>query len=425
LNKADSNINQLADHLFQHESGKMVAVLVKIFGTENLQVAEDVVQDTILRAMEIWKLKGLPDNPPAWLYRVARNKAIDIVRRNKFSLQYDFNDNERVLLRSEYTLSVAMDNLWREDHIQDDLLRMMYACCHPEISAESQITLILKTLCGFSTAEVARSFLAAEDTISKRLYRTREFFREKKLRPEFPPVQEIERRTEAVLRAIYLIFNEGYNTTNTDTHIRKDLIAQAIYLCNLLCTNHHTRSPEVNAAMALMIFHAARIDSRIGDEGDIILLSHQDRSKWDRKLIEKGSEYLGMAAEGETMSSYHIEAAIAYEHCIASRFEDTNWQRILAYYNWLSAINPSAVVLLNRLTVIYKISGAGAALKEIENTSNRAEWDKNYLYHSLLGEIYSISDKRLAQRCYEQAISLTQSAAERKLLQKKIELLRT
>ncbi len=316
-----------------------------------------------------------------------------------------------------------MDNLWQEDHVKDDLLRMMYACCNPEISQESQITLILKTLCGFSTAEVAKSFFVSEDTISKRLYRTKEFFREKKLRPEFPPVHEIKGRTDAVLKTIYLIFNEGYNSTNTETHIRKDLLEQAMYLCNLLCTNHHTQSPEVYAAMALMLFHAARIDSRIGDEGDIILLSHQDRSRWDNTLIGRGSYYMSLSAEGETVSSYHIEAAIAYEHCIAKRFEDTNWVRILGYYDWLASIYPSAIVSINRLTVIYKISGPEVALEEIRNTADKTGWDKNYLYHSLLGEIYSSSDKEQSRSCYNKAIELTQSAAEKKLLHKKIDAL--
>ncbi len=307
----------------------MVAVLAKIFGTENLEVAEDVVQDTLLQAMETWKLKGLPENPPAWLYRVAKNKAIDIIRTNKFSVNYDFSDNERVLLRSEYTLGVAMNSLWKDEQIMDDLLRMMFACCHPDISEENQIVLILKTLCGFSTAEIAKSFLTSEDTISKRLYRTKEFFRERKLKPAFPGPTELKGRTNAVLKTIYLIFNEGYNATHTDTLIRKDLLDQAMYLNGLLCSNHNTQIPEVYAAMALMHLHAARIDSRIGADGGIILLAAQDRSKWDRELIDRGNYYLNKAAVGDTVSTYHIEAAIAFEHCVAASFEDTNWERIL------------------------------------------------------------------------------------------------
>ena len=420
MEQSQHNINQLTDHLFRHQSGKMVSVLTKIFGTEHLELAEDVVQDTLLKAMETWKLKGVPENPAAWLYRAAKNKAIDIIRRNKFSVQYDFSDNERTLLQSEYTLNTVMDSLWKEEVIEDDLLRMMFACCHPEISDEGQITLILKTLCGFSTAEIAKSFLTSEDTISKRLYRTKAFFRERKIRPELPDSSVLKARTDAVLKAIYLIFNEGYNSTHSDELIRKDLLAQAMYLCKLLCTNQHTQLPEVYAAMALMYFHGARIDSRIGDEGEIILLSHQDRSKWDRELIDQGNTYMNMAAFGDDLSSYHIEAAIAFEHCAAERFEDTNWERILTYYDWLAKINPSAVVLLNRLTVIYKIYGADRALDEIVSSDKRSEWEKHYLYHSLLGEIYTATDKDIARKSFEKAIGLTQSAAERELLRKKI-----
>ena len=414
------NINQLTDHLFRQQSGKMVAVLTKIFGTENLELAEDVAQDTLLQAMETWKLKGVPDNPSAWLYRVARNKAIDAIRRNKFSVQYDFSDSERALLQSEYTMSSVMDTMWKEEVIKDDLLRMMFACCHPELSEESQITLILKTLCGFSTAEIAKSFVTSEDTISKRLYRTKEFFREQKIRPEFPESDQLRKRIDAVLKAIYLIFNEGYNSTHSDSVIRKDLLEQAMYLCDVLCDNPQTQLPEVYAAMALMHFHAARIDSRLSDTREIILLQEQDRNKWNKRLIDEGNTYMNKAAFGDELTAYHIEAAIAYEHCSAERFEDTNWERILMYHDWLMKINPSAVVSLNRLIVLYKTHGSERALEEIVASNHRPQWEKHYLYHSLLGEIYATSDKEIAISSYEKAIRLTQSSAEQELLRKKI-----
>jgi RNA polymerase sigma-70 factor (ECF subfamily) len=398
----------------------MVAVLVKIFGTENLQIAEDVVQDTLMKALETWQQNGLPENPAAWLYRVAKNKAIDIIRRNKFSVQYDFSDSERILLQSEYTLNVVMDTLWTAEQVNDDLLQMMFACCHPEIPEESQIALILKTLCGFSTAEIAKSFLSNDDTIAKRIYRAKEFFRLRKLRPEFPGVSEISGRINAVLKTIYLIFNEGYNATHADTLIRKDLLDQAIYLTGLLCGNQHTQLPEVYAAMALMHFHAARIDSRIGTDGDIILLSSQDRIKWNTSMISEGNEYLNKAATGDRLTSYHIEAAIAYEHCIALKFEDTNWERILFYYNLLENLHPSAIVSLNRLMVLFKLYGSAYVINEIASAPDTAGWEKNYLYHSLLGEIYAPSDKAAAIGHYMQAQTMTQSAAEKKLLSNKI-----
>lgn len=413
------HIEKLADHLFRHESGKMVAVLTRIFGTENLELAEDVVQDTFISAMQVWRLKGLPDNPSAWLFRAAKNKAIDALRRNKFSKHIDFADPERKLLQSEYTLVSVMDTLWQEESIPDDLLRMMFACCNSGIAPENQVTLILKTLCGFSTAEIARAFLTSEDTISKRLYRTREFFREQKIRPEFPDGNDLRVETGAVLKSIYLLFNEGYHSASTDALIRKDLIAQAMYLCSLLTENKRTALPEVFATMALMSFHAARIESRMSSDGEIILLAEQDRSTWNRELITQGNGYLSLAASGGVITTYHIEAAIAYEHCSAGSYEATNWPHIRLLYDWLMRIAPSPVVALNRLVVIYKIEGAAAALSETENTPYRSALENNYLFHSLLGEMYAAGNPEQARTCFEKAIGLTTSDAEKRLLGKK------
>jgi len=274
LNDIDKTLN----HLFRQESGKMVSVLVKIFGSENFEMAEDVVQDSLVKALETWKFKGMPENPRAWLYRTAKNKAIDILRRNKHSNRIDFSAPEKQLLVSEYTLANTMDNFWTEDEIKDNFLGMMYACCHPDLSSENQITFILKTLCGFSTKEVANSFLTSEDTISKRVYRTKEFFRKNKLRPEIPGGEQLESRTKVVLNAIYLMFNEGYSSTHSEKLIRKDLISHALYLCKCLVDNPQTERSEGYALMALMCLHAARSDARVDSNGHLVLLSKQDRS---------------------------------------------------------------------------------------------------------------------------------------------------
>lgn len=398
----------------------MVSVLVKIFGTENLQLSEDVVQETFLKAVQNWSLKGLPENPSAWLMRVAKNKAINAIRRNKYSSNIDFSDPNRKLLQSEYTMSAQLEKLWQDKEIQDDLMRMMFACCHEELSPENQITLILKTLCGFSTSDIASAFLTSEETISKRLYRTREFFRKEKIKPEFPVDNQIQERTEAVLKAIYLIFNEGYNSGKSIELIRKDLLHQAMYLCKLLCDHKQTQLPQVYAAMALMCFHASRIESRISPEGEIILLAQQDRNKWNEQLIKEGNFYMNKAAFGKSISTYHIEAAIAYEHCITKNYADTNWKQILAYYDMLLSLHPTSVVALNRLTVLYKLKGGEFTLNELKASHFLNEWKKNYLYYSLLGEIYAKKDKALAEVNYRIAISLTTAQAEISLLNKKI-----
>jgi RNA polymerase sigma factor (sigma-70 family) len=399
----------------------MVSVLTKIFGTENLETAEDVVQDTLLQALQVWKLKGIPDNPSAWLFRVAKNKAIDVIRRNKHSVRFDFSDNEKILLTSEYSLSAAMDKFWKEDLVKDDMLRMMFACCHPEISGENQITLILKTLCGFSTAEIAKTFLTSEDTVSKRLYRTKEFFREKKIKLQIPSVDELKKRTDAVLNSIYLLFNEGYNSTHSEDLIRKDLINEALLLCKLLAENSNTQIPETFALMALMCFHSSRIDSRLTAEGEIILLPYQDRSKWNSVLIERANEYMNRAAYGDSVSAYHIEAAIAYEHCTAKSFDQTNWKKILELYEWLCKIYSSPVSELNMAVAVMQVYGAEAALQSIEKIQDSKKLESFYLYHSLLGEIHSrLNNNVKAKKYFETAVKLTQSETEKKMIKEKI-----
>ncbi len=399
----------------------MVAVLTKIFGTENLETAEDVIQQTFMDALQVWKLKGIPENPSAWLFRVAKNKAIDVIRKNKHSLQYDFNDNERALLKSEYTLTSTMDHLWKEEMISDDMLRMMFACCHQDISQENQITLILKTLCGFSTAEIAKAFLTLEDTISKRLFRTKTFFRNQKIKLEIPSSHELKNRTDAVLNSIYLLFNEGYNSTHSDKLIRKDLIDEAKLLCKLLCDNPQTQQPETFALMALICFHSARSDSRLTTEGEIILLPYQDRKLWNWDLIREGNDYMNKAAVGNTVSTYHLEAAIAYEHCTAPTFEQTNWHQILNYYEMLCAISNSPITEMNRAVAIMQVQGAHEALQFLQNMADHKKLESYYLYHSLLGEIKTrLHNSNEAKQHFEKAMELTQSDVEKKMLKVKM-----
>lgn len=400
----------------------MVSVLTKIFGAEHLQMAEDVVQDTLLKAMNTWIINGIPNNPSAWLYTVAKNKAMDIIRRNKHSKQFDFSDNEKILLTSNYTFSETMDSFWAEDLVKDDMLRMMFTCCHPEISDDSQVTLILKTLCGFSTEEIAKAFLTSEDTISKRLYRTKEFFREKKVKLVIPSVDELKQRTDAVLNSIYLLFNEGYNSTSAEELIREDLIAEAMRLCALLMESEYTRQPEVYALMALMCFHASRTQSRLSTAGEIILLPRQDRCKWNYNLINEGNELMNKAAFGNVISKYHIEAAIAFEHCTAPNFESTNWHKILEYYTWLGKIAPSPIAELNKAVAILQVHGPAKALTAIEKISDKKKLETFYLYHSLLGEIHSrLNNTTLAKKHFETAIEQTHSETEKKMLRNKVE----
>jgi len=415
------DIDLAAEKLYRQEAGKMVSVLTRIFGAANLEMAEDVVQQTFIDAIRVWKEQGLPANPPGWLFRVAKNKAIDVIRRNKHSVQFDFNDSERKLLTSEYTLEATMENFWKEEDLKDDLLRMMFVCCHPGISQVNQVTLILKTLCGFSTAEIAKAFLIPEDTISKRLYRTKEYLREQKTPFVIPSGSELKMRTRAVLNSVYLLFNEGYNSTNEHHLIRKDLIHEAMMLCRLLTENSFTQLPETNALMALMYFHAARIESRLSMEGEIILLPFQDRTKWNQDMITMGNEFMNKAATGNEISTYHLEAAIAHEHATAESFDATNWQQILEYYSILIDLSPSPVIELNRAVAVLHTLGPEAALKALENIRDHTKLKNFYLYYSLMGEIYArLNQAKKSEECFRMAIELTPSQTEKKLLLGKI-----
>ena len=416
-----TDIHQTVNQLYRQESGKMISVLIKIFGTENIELAEDVIQDAMLVAIEKWTKNGLPDHPTAWLYRVAKNKAIDIIRRQKHSSTIDFSDPERQLLTSEYTLAPTMNTFWQEDQIEDDFLAMMYACCHPELTLENQITFILKSLCGFSTHEIAKAFLTSEDTISKRIYRTKSYFRKHKIKPEIPSFKEIKPRTQAVLNTLYLMFNEGYNSSHSDNLIRKDIISQSIFLTKALLQHKESQLPESYALLALMYFHTARLEGRINSLGNLVVLKHQDRSIWDKDLINLGNHFMNKAAFGSKLTSYHLEAAIAYEHCIAPTYESTNWKTIIHYYDLLYKINNDPVVFLNRCLVVLELYGPFKALEELDCIKDDPFLKKYYLYYAIMGSIYEqINFKKQAKAYFEQAMTFTKSAPELKLLTERI-----
>lgn len=396
----------------------MVAVLTNIFGVANLALAEDVVQDTLIQALNTWKIKGIPDKPEAWLFRVAKNKAIDQIRKNKHTENFDFTENERQLLNSEYTINNSLENYWKEDLIDDQQLKMMYICCSPEISPESQIALILKTLCGFSTPEIAKAFLSSEDTISKRLYRAKNFFREHKTKFELPEKEKLQERTSKVLNAIYLLFNEGYNSSSNKNLIRKDLIHNALMLGKLITDSPITANQEGLALVALMCFHAAREESRLSPDGNIILLEHQNRTLWNQELINLAVQYLNKASAGENISSYHLEAAIAFEHCKAQSMAETNWKHILMLYNLLYQANKSPIVALNRVVAFSQIYGPKEALKELAKIKELGNY---YLYHSFKGQLFKeTGESQKALNAYKKALKLTNSDAEQNIINAKI-----
>lgn len=407
--------------LFRRESGRLVAMLTRVFGTENLQLAEDVVQDTLFQAMETWKVSGLPENPGGWLFRVAKNKAIDALRRQKRFVAAAGEDGEIAL---PDPAAAEMESLREAGSVEDELLGMMFACCHPGLPEESQVALILKTLCGFGAAEIAQAFLTSEDTVSKRLYRAKEFFRRERIRPEIPPDAELPARIGPVLTALYLLFNEGYRTTQDERAVRADLMGEALLLGKLLAENPHTGDPRVFALMALMCFHAARNEGRQGPDGTLILLPDQDRALWDRNLIAAGSAYLEKAASGDSVSAYHLEAAIAWEHCTAPSFAATAWDRIRGHYDGLCALGPNPMAELNRLAALLEAQGPAAARAGLGSLEGRFDLDGHVLYHALRGEILArLGETESARECFAAALALSRSAPEKAALRKKSDAL--
>jgi len=412
----NKNINQLVDHLFRHESGKMIAVLSRLMGLQNIEVAQDIVQDTLLQAMSLWAYKTIPDNPSAWLYRVAKNKAIDFLRREKRF--HEISPGYSYLLQSEYTLSSTIKNLFLENEIQDSQLRMIFACCHPAITEESQIALTLKTLCGLSINEIAKAFLTTEETIAKRIYRAKEKIKSEKIELEVPQSNELSSRVDTVLKSLYLLFNEGYKSSNPDKLIREDLCEEAIRLCLLVTQNSLTSFPRSKALLALMCFQASRLDARLDDKNNIILLKHQDRRKWNHSLMSKGFELMEESTEPFEVSSYHLEAAIAAQHAAARSFEQTNWRSIYHLYEMLYQLQPNPVVAMNKaIASSYAISKQNALdeLQQIKGLEN------HHLYYATLGEIYfDLENKIEAKKFFTKALELTSSSYEQQLLMNKI-----
>lgn len=411
-------IHKTVDHLFRHESGKLVAVLSKLLGLENLETAHDIVQDTLLQALSTWAYNGLPDKPSAWLNRVARNKAIDYLRREK-KFRVNISPQYSYLLRSEYVLTPTINQLFEEDEIQDSQLRMIFACCHPSIPSESQIALALKTLCGLSSLEIAKAFLTNEETISKRIYRAKEKIRTEKIELELPPADALPARLDAVIKSLYLLFSEGYNSSSPDQLIREDLCEEAMRLTYLLTLHQITNTSKVKALLALFCFQASRIAARLDDGGNIIVLKYQDRSKWYQPLIQKGFYYMDAAltAPFET-SVYHLEAAIASLHASAKTFEQTSWEGIYFLYKQLYKIQPTAIIAMNKAIAWGYAHDKKSALEQLMRIEGLENY---YLYYASIGEMYfEINNKTEAKKFYEQALILTSSKQEKQLIMDKM-----
>lgn len=405
---------QLLPHLFRTEYRKIVSVLCYLFGIEHIETAEDIVSDTFLAATEHWSMKGLPDNPTAWLYTVAKNKTKNHLKRNSLfeqKLKPEIQYNNPAIEEMEIDFSTK--------NIIDSQLAMIFAVCNPCISTEAQIALALNLLCGFGIQEIADGFLTNKEVIYKRINRAKEKLKTENIKIEQPGQTEISKRLDTVLLTLYLLFSEGYYSTSQNMILRKDLCIEAMRLTYLLIENPGTSLPAVNALFALMCFHSSRFDARINDQGEAILYQDQNENLWNQELIARGQHFLNQAAKGNQLSKYHLEAGIAYWH---TQKEDSpqKWDNILQLYNHLLILEYSPIAALNRTFALAKTKGKQSAITEAE----KLNLSTNPLYYSLLGNLYTDIDDGQALQHFEMALHLSNAVADKTSLIKHIALLK-
>ena len=413
------DVARVVDRLFRREAGRLVAILTRHFGVEHLHLAEDVVQDALAKAMQVWPYTGVPANPTAWLIQTAKHRALDHVRRRRVWRE----KQEKLLPLVEECLhgSLTGPAPQFEDEIHDAQLRMMFVCSHPRLPAESQVALILKTLCGFGEREIAAAFLTTAAAIAKRLGRARRFLRVAGVAVELPPAAELAPRVATVQQALYLLFNEGYKASHGNTLLRADLCAEAIRLGELLASHPLGDRPATHALLALLHFNAARLPARTDTAGNILLLAAQDRTKWDRGKIQRGLVHLAASGSGAPAGRFHLEAGIAACHCLAPDYAATNWTHILELYDRLLALDHSPVVALNRAVALAKVRGPAAGLRAVEEMTGRHRLKNYHLLHAVAGTLWlEHGDRARATAAFRRAFGLAPTAAEREFLSRRL-----
>ncbi len=397
----------------------MVSTLTRIFGVHNLALAEDVVQDAFCRALEVWKFHGVPENPPAWLMATAKNRALDVLRRERTART--FAPELGRLLESEWTVAPVVEELFGANAIKDDQLRMMFSCCHPRLPEEAQVALVLHILCGFSVGEIANAFVSSDAAIEKRISRAKKLLAGSKRLFDVSGADDFSRRLPAVQRAFYLLFNEGYHGASPESAVRSGLCREAIRLTALLLEHPLAATPATLALAALMCLHAARLPARVDESGNLSSLFDQDRSRWDSRLAAEGQRFLDLSATGSELTEYHVEAAIASVHAMAYRTEDTDWGKIVSLYNTLMTIRPSPVVALNRAIAVAQHEGPERGLEEIRAINNSNRLATYPFYHAALGEFEFRSGRHeTARKHFRQAVALARNPMERQFLEQRV-----
>ncbi len=405
----------LVEHLFRHRTGQITASLVRVLGFEYLDMIEDVIQDALLKALKTWPYNGTPQNPSAWITQVAKNRAIDVIRRDKSWL-----DRQPMVVQHINNIT-HQQNEPDIDQMSDEQLHLMFACCHPAISKNARVALTLKSVGGFSVAEIASAFLTRETTIAQRLVRAKRQLRERRIRLDLPTDEDLPDRLDSVLQVIYLLFNEGYGASTGNQLVRRDLCIEAIRLCQCLVAHPGCAKPTVHALMALLYLQSARLATRVDQAGDLILLSEQDRSVWDMGMIQRGAEHLRRAAVGDKLSSYHLEAEISACHTLSPNYADTDWQSILDCYNTLYQQNASNVVAINRAVALLHVQGAVAAQHVLDELVTNTAIKNYYPYHVTRAAIAEQLGQVNQQQDYlKQALQLAGNATVKRFLIRKL-----
>ncbi|WP_298867230.1 sigma-70 family RNA polymerase sigma factor [uncultured Gimesia sp.] len=406
--------NQLVEHFFRHESANLIAVLTRAFGIRRLDLIEDMVQVAMLEAMHAWKQRGVPDQPAAWIHRVTKNRILDSLRREKTC--------EKAITLSGQSIDEQesiVDQWLEEEQIPDSLLRMMFVCCHPTLERKTQIALTLKTLCGFGIPEIARGLLLPNETIKKRIQRAKISLAESNVKPELPSADQLTLRLDVVHDVLYLMFNEGYSTSHGTEPIRDDICEEAARLCHLLCESPCS-VPTSKALLALLLFHAARLDARTDEDGAVILLEDQDRSKWDRRLICVAQSWLAKSKTDQP-TTIHLEAAIAMQHCIAPSVKQTNWETIVILYSRLLQIRESPIYTLNRAIALGQAGDTREAMAQLQSLRNREDMKSYLLLDCALARMHELEGNTTeAIDSYLIALSKAVAPHEKELLEKKL-----
>ena len=410
---------QLVEHFFRHESANLIAVLTRAFGVRYLDLVEDKVQEALVSAVEVWGRRGVPDNPAGWIYRVARNRVLDALRREKI--------HQRALSlvhQTEEGIESLVDEWLSQDRLPDSLLRMIFVCCHPSLDRRSQIAMTLKILCGFSLAEIARGLLISAEAAKKRVQRAKKTLAQEQIELELPAERELQKRLSAVHDVLYVMFNEGYSTSQGHEPLRDDICEEAARLCHLLCESEAFSTPETRALLALMLAHSARLDARVDSDGATVLLDAQDRSRWDRRLIAMAGHWLERS-KTDHPSRFHFEAAISLTHCRAKDVSQTEWPLIVELYGRLHALHPSPLYILNRAIAQGESGDIRTALAELESIRADPEMRDYFLLDCAVGRLHELdSNPDAAAESYGAALSKAVAPHERALLRKKLGALR-